>query len=156
MVSLTRYFIWFFFLLFIFTCLCGVIAAVLPQGVGSILTIFPFLIAMIWVLFKFLKQQHRAPTQAERLKFSYGFSIIFWLFNLSFLLLGIFLFSSSNPRIWQDFLLYIQDLKFLAVIGIMFLLIAVPLFLLSYWFYGPQAKRMAQKISRSSADETLK
>lgn len=146
MISLTRYFIWFFILLFIFTCLCGVLAALLPQGVGSILTVVPFLIAIIWVLFKFLKHQKRAPNPSERIKLTWGFSLIFWLFNISFLLLGIFLFSKGNSTIWQDFMLYLKEPKFLAVMMGMFLLIAIPLFLLSYWFYGPQAKRMADKM----------
>lgn len=146
MVSLTRYFIWFFIILLLFTCLCGVIAALLPQGLGSILTIVPFLVAMIWVLFKFLKQQQRAPSQAERIRFTWGFLLIFFLFNISFSLIGIVLFAQANPSILQDFMLYIQDIKFLALLFGMFLLIAIPLALLSYWFYGPQAQRMASKM----------
>ncbi len=39
MVSLTRYFLLFFFICLIMTCICGVIAASLPQGVGGILTV---------------------------------------------------------------------------------------------------------------------
>lgn len=66
MLPLSRYFIWFFVICFIFTCICGVLAALLPMGMGAVLTIVPYLVAMIWVLFKFLKQQKRAPTQAER------------------------------------------------------------------------------------------
>lgn len=146
MVALTRYFIWFFVICLIFTCICGVLAALMPTGMGAILTIVPYLIAMIWVLFKFLKQQHRAPTQAERQKITLGFSVIYWLYNLCFLLLGIVIASRSNPNAWQDLTLYLQNTQFLMIILIMFLLIAIPLYLLTYWFYGKQAQRMAEKM----------
>lgn len=146
MVALTRYFIWFFVICLIFTCICGVLAALMPTGMGAILTIVPYLIAMIWVLFKFLKQQHRAPTQAERQKITLGFSVIYWLYNLCFLLLGIVIASRSNPNAWQDLTLYLQNTQFLMIMLIMFLLIAIPLYLLTYWFYGKQAQRMAEKM----------
>ena len=146
MVALTRYFTWFFVVCLIFTCICGVLAALMPTGMGAILTIVPYLIAMIWVLFKFLKQQHRAPTQAERQKITLGFSVIYWLYNLCFLLLGIVIASRSNPNAWQDLTLYLQNTQFLMIMLIMFLLIAIPLYLLTYWFYGKQAQRMAEKM----------
>lgn len=82
MIPLRRYFIWFFVLCFLFTCICGVLAALMPRGMGGILTAVPYLVAMIWVLFKFLKQQKRAPTQTERKRFTLGFSLIFWGYNL--------------------------------------------------------------------------
>ena len=147
MVPLTRYFLWFFFLCFVFTCICGVLAALLPIGMGAILTIVPYLVAMIWVLFKFLKQQRRAPSATERKKFSLGFSLIYWGYNLAFLILGIVIATRSNPNAWQDFLLYLQQPQFVSIVVIMFLLIAIPLYLLTYWFYGKQAQRMAAKIS---------
>lgn len=146
MVALTRYFIWFFSICLVFTCICGVLAALLPSGMGAILTIVPYLIAMIWVLFKFLKQQRRAPTQKERQKITLGFSAIYWLYNLCFLLLGIVIASRSNPNAWQDLSLYLQNMQFLLTVFIMFLLIAIPLYLLTYWFYGKQAQRMAEKM----------
>ena len=146
MVSLTRYFLWFFLFCLLFTCICGVIAALLPMGVGAVLTIFPYLIAMIWVLFKFLKQQKRAPTQAERIKMTIGFSCIYWFYNIAFLIVGIFVATGSNPEALKNFLLYIQNAQFLMIVGMMFLLIAVPLFLITYWFYGKQAERMAAKM----------
>ena len=146
MIPLTRYFVWFFILCFIFTCICGVVAALLPQGMGAILTIIPYLVAMIWVLFKFIKQQHRAPSQTERKKMTLGFSLIYWLYNLCFLLLGIFIASRSNPNAWQDLILYMSNTQFMLLILIMFLLIAIPLYLLTYWFYGKQAERMASKM----------
>lgn len=146
MIPLRRYFIWFFVLCFLFTCICGVLAALMPRGMGSILTIVPYLVAMIWVLFKFLKQQKRAPTQAERKQLTLGFSLIFWGYNLLGLLGGIYFFSRGNPTIWQDLLLYLQQPQFMAVVLMMFLLIAIPLYLLTYWFYGAQAQRMVDKM----------
>ena len=146
MLPLSRYFIWFFVICFIFTCICGVLAALLPMGMGAVLTIVQYLVAMIWVLFKFLKQQKRAPTQAERKKFTLGFSLIYWGYNLLFLLLGIVIATRSNPNAWQDFLLYLQQPQFMSIVLIMFLMIAIPLYLLTYWFYGKQAQRMAEKM----------
>lgn len=146
MVSLTRYFLWFFFLCFIFTCICGVVAALMPTGMGAVLTIVPYLVAMILVLFNFLKKEQRAPTQAERKKFTLGFSLIYWGYNLVFLILGIAIATRSNPNAWQDFLLYLQQPQFMSIVVIMFLLIAIPLYLLTYWFYGKQAQRMAAKM----------
>ena len=146
MTALTRYFVWFFVLCVIFSCICGVLAALLPTGVGAILTIIPYLVAMAWVLFKFLKQQKRAPTQIERKKITLGFSLIYWLYNIAFLFLGMLIASKSNPNVWQDLALYLQNTQFLMFIVVMFIIIAVPLFLLTYWFYGQQAQRMADKM----------
>lgn len=145
-MSLTRYFLWFFLFCFIFTCICGVLAALLPTGMGGILTIVPYLMAMILVLYKFLKQQHRAPTDQERKKITLGFTLIFWGYNVFFLLVGLLIFAKSDPDIWQNFLLYIQNPQFMSVVLIMFLLIAIPLYILTYWFYGKQAQRMADKM----------
>jgi hypothetical protein len=145
-VSLTRYFLWFFLFCFIFTCICGVLAALLPTGMGGILTIVPYLMAMILVLYKFLKQQHRAPTDQERKKITLGFTLIFWGYNVFFLLVGLLIFAKSDPYIWQNFLLYIKNPQFMSVVLIMFLLIAIPLYILTYWFYGKQAQRMADKM----------
>lgn len=145
-MSLNRYFLWFFIFCFIFTCICGVIAALLPVGMGSILTIVPYLAAMVLVLYKFLKQQQRAPCQTERKKITLGFTLIFWGYNLAFLLLGVWIFARTDPTLWQNFLLYIQNPQFMSVVLIMFLLIAIPLYLLTYWFYGKQAQRMADKM----------
>ena len=143
MVSLTRYFFLFFFICLIMTCICGVIAALLPQGVGGILTVVPYLIAMIVVLFRFLNKNQRAPTQAERKTFTLGFSLIFWLYNFAFVLLGIAIFSRKDPEIWQNLMLYVQHPQFMSLMVIMLLLMAIPLYLTTYWFYGPQAQRMA-------------
>lgn len=150
MLPLTRYFIWFFIICFIFTCICGVLAALMPTGMGAVLTVVPYLVAMIWILFKFLKQQKRAPTQSERKKFTLGFSLIYWGYNLLFLLLGILIATRSNPNAWQDFLLYLQQPQFISIVLIMFLLITIPLYLLTYWFYGKQAQRMADQMFGNS------
>ena len=145
-MSLTRYFLWLFLFCFIFTCICGVLAALLPTGMGGILTIVPYLMAMILVLYKFLKQQHRAPTDQERKKITLGFTLIFWGYNVFFLLVGLLIFAKNDPDIWQNFLLYIKNPQFMSVVLIMFLLIAIPLYILTYWFYGKQAQRMADKM----------
>lgn len=150
MLPLTRYFIWFFIICFIFTCICGVLAALMPTGMGAVLTVVPYLVAMIWILFKFLKHQKRAPTQSERKKFTLGFSLIYWGYNLLFLLLGILIATRSNPNAWLDFLLYLQQPQFISIVLIMFLLIAIPLYLLTYWFYGKQAQRMADQMFGNS------
>ena len=146
MVSLSRYFLWFFLYCFVMTCICGVLAALLPAGVGGILTAVPYLVAMILVLYKFLKQQRRAPNDKERKTFTLGFSLIFWGYNLAFLLLGVWIFARTDPTLWQNFLLYIQNPQFMSVVLIMLLLIAIPLYVLTYWFYGKQAQRMADKM----------
>ena len=141
-----RYLLWFFLWCFIFTCICGVLAALMPQAVGGILTAVPYLLAMVISLFQFLKRERRAPTQAERKKLTLGFSLIFWGYNLSFVLLGIWWFSRQSPEVWNNLLQYLQQAQFLSLVAIMFCLMAIPLYLLTYWFYGPQAKRMAAKM----------
>ena len=145
-MSLKRYFLIFFLICFVLTCLCGVLAAVLPTGVGGVLTAVPYIVTMVWVLFIFLKRNQRAPTQAERKKMTLGFTLIFWGYNVAFQILGIAFFAYNDPEIWQNFLLYLKQPQFLTVVLIMVLLIAIPLYLLAYWFYGPQARRMAQKM----------
>ena len=145
-MSLKRYFLIFFLICFVLTCICGVLAAVLPTGVGGVLTAVPYIVTMVWVLFIFLKRNQRAPTQAERKKMTLGFTLIFWGYNVAFQILGIAFFAYNDPEIWQNFLLYLKQPQFLTVVLIMVLLIAIPLYLLTYWFYGPQARRMAQKM----------
>ena len=145
-MSLKRYFLIFFLICFVLTCLCGVLAAVLPTGVGGVLTAVPYIVTMVWVLFIFLKRNQRAPTQEERKKMTLGFTLIFWGYNVAFQILGIAFFAYNDPEIWQNFLLYLKQPQFLTVVLVMVLLISIPLYLLTYWFYGPQARRMAQKM----------
>ena len=95
-MSLNRYFLWFFIFCFIFTCICGVIAALLPVGMGSILTIVPYLAAMVLVLYKFLKQQRRAPTVQEKKKIAVGLSLIFWGYNALGFMVGLVIFARKD------------------------------------------------------------
>ncbi|WP_436898213.1 ABZJ_00895 family protein [Acinetobacter gyllenbergii] len=146
MISLRLYYLWFFIICFTVTLLAGVLAAILPNSIGGVLTAVPYLIAIIVILFKFLKQQRRAPTPQERKRLSIGFSLIFWGYNACGLLLGLFIFARKDPEVWQNFLLYLKQPQFLLTVLAMWFVIAVPLFLITYWFYGPQAQRMANKM----------
>ena len=146
MISLRLYYIWFFIICLISTLIAGVLAALLPNSIGGVLTAIPYLIAIVLVLFKFLKQQRRAPTIQEKRHFAFGFTIIFWGYNICGLLLGLFIFARKAPEIWQNFLLYLKQPEFLMRIAVMWLMLAIPLFLITYWFYGPQARRMAAKM----------
>ncbi|KHF75629.1 hypothetical protein PJ15_1829 [Acinetobacter sp. neg1] len=146
MISLRLYYLWFFIICLASTLFAGVLAAILPNSLGGVLTAIPYLIAIIFVLFKFLKQQRRAPTQQEKKRLSIGFSLIFWGYNACGLLLGLYIFARKDPEIWQNFLLYLKQPQFLLAVLAMWLVIALPLFLITYWFYGPQAQRMANKM----------
>ncbi|WP_336147407.1 ABZJ_00895 family protein [Acinetobacter soli] len=146
MTALRRYFIWFFLICLLTTLIAGVVAAILPIGVGGIVTAVPYLVAMIVVLYQFLKREKRAPTQQERKKLTLGFTLIFWGYNCASVLLGLYLFSRNDPEIIQNFLLYLQQPQFVSLIAIMVLVLAIPLYLITYWFYGKQAQRMADKM----------
>ncbi|WDZ52118.1 ABZJ_00895 family protein [Acinetobacter vivianii] len=146
MISLRLYYLWFFIICLASTLIAGVLAAILPNSLGGVLTAIPYLIAIIFVLFKFLKQQRRAPTQQEKKRLSIGFSLIFWGYNACGLLLGLYIFARKDPEIWQNFLLYLKQPQFLLAVLAMWLVIALPLFLITYWFYGPQAQRMTNKM----------
>lgn len=146
MLSLNKYFLWFFLICLGLSMVAGVLAALLPMGMGGILTALPYLFAMIIVLYIFLKQQRRAPTDQERKKFTLAYTLIFWGYNFIGVLLGIVIFSKNDPEIWQNFLLYMQQPEFLVTAMIMILLLAIPLYLITYWFYGKQAQRMAAKM----------
>jgi hypothetical protein len=130
------------------TLIMGVIAALLPQGVGGIVTAVPYLVAVIAVLFRFLKQEN--AHQANRsVKLTLGFTLIFWGYNLLGVLLGLTIFSIRDPEVFQNFVLYLQQPQFISIILIMFLVLAIPLYLITYWFYGKQAQRMAAKMFES-------
>lgn len=146
MISLRLYYLWFFIICLASTLIAGVLAAILPNSLGGVLTAIPYLVAIIFVLFKFLKQQRRAPTLQEKKRLSIGFSLIFWGYNACGLLLGLYIFARKDPEIWQNFLLYLKQPQFLLAVFAMWLVIALPLFLITYWFYGPQAQRMANKM----------
>ena len=146
MVSLGKYFLWFSGLCLVLTMIAGVLAAKLPNQIAGIVTALPYLIAMIVVLFRFLKQQRRAPTPQERKKLCLGFSLIFWAYNLLGVFIGVLIFSQYDPEVWQVFMSSMQNLRFMLTSLLMLLLIAIPLYLISYWFYGKQAQRMALKM----------
>lgn len=146
MLSLKKYYVWFFCLCLAFTLIAGVLAALLPSAMAGIVTALPYLIAMIIVLYKFINQQQRAPSDQERKKMSLGFTLIFWGYNFLGIFLGILFFSRKDPEVWQNFLVYIQNGNFISLSLIMILMLAIPLYLITYWFYGPQAKRMANKM----------
>ena len=114
MISLRLYYIWFFIICLLATLIAGILAAILPNSVGGVLTAIPYLIAIIFVLFRFLKKQRRAPTPQEKKRLTLGFTLIFWGYNACGLLLGLFIFARKDPEIWQNFLLYLklsQDLS---------------------------------------------
>jgi len=75
-----------------------------------------------------------------------GYTLIFWGYNVAFQIIGVAVFAMQDPEIWQNFLLYLQQAQFLSIVLIMALLLAIPLYVLTYWFYGPQAKRMSVKM----------
>ncbi|ENW02648.1 ABZJ_00895 family protein [Acinetobacter beijerinckii] len=146
MISLRLYYLWFFIICLLLSLVAGVFAAILPNSIAGVLTAIPYLIAMIYVLFKFLKQQRRAPSPQEKIRFSLGFSLIFWGYNALGLLSGLFIFARKDPEIWQNFLLYLKQPQFLFVVIAMWLMVAIPLYLITFWFYGAQAQRMANKM----------
>lgn len=75
-----------------------------------------------------------------------SYSLIFWSYNFAFLMLGLFIFAQGDAEVWQNFMLYVQQPQFISMVVILILLIAIPLYVLTYWFYGKQAERMAAKI----------
>lgn len=145
-----RYFLRFFLYLVVFTMVIGVVAALLPQGVGQILTAFPFLISMLLLLFRFLKQERRAPTQQERNRFSFIYVLIFFLYNYIFAVLGPLIFNLSLPNIFELWLQQAFDGQFQALLISRLLIFMIPFYLIVFWFYGPQAKRMAAKMFSST------
>lgn len=146
MISLTKYYLWFFIICLGLTLLAGVVAALLPSQVAGVVTALPYIFAIIIVLKIFLKQQRRAPTNQERKKFTLAYTLIFWGYNLLAMLLGIFVFSRKDPEVWLYFKTYIQNGQFISLTVIMVLMLAIPLYLITYWFYGKQAQRMANKM----------
>lgn len=145
MVSLNKYYLWFFLLCLGLTLIAGVVAALLPPQVAGIVTALPYMFAMIFVLNLFIKQQRRAPTDQERKKFTLAYTLIFWGYNIAGVLFGILIFARKDPEVWQNFVLYMTNGKFLSLTIIMIMILAIPLYLITYWFYGKQAQRMASK-----------
>lgn len=146
MVSLTKYYLWFFLLCLWLTLVAGVVAALLPAQIAGIVTAFPYLIAMIIVLKLFLKHHRRAPTDQERKKFTLAYTLIFWGYNLAGIAFGLWFFARKDPEVWLNFVQVLKQGQFISLIVIMALLLAIPLYLITYWFYGKQAQRMANKM----------
>ena len=126
--------------------LAGIVAALLPQGMGEVLTAFPFLISIVLALFYFLKQQHRAPTQTERNRLSLGYVLIFFFYNYLFAVIGPLIFNLKTANIFELWVSAAFDLDFQFMLISRLLIFMIPFYLITYWFYGPQAKRMAAKM----------
>ena len=126
--------------------LAGILAALLPKEVGQVLTALPFLIAMILVLFRFLKNERRAPSKIERNRFSLLYVVIFFLFNYVFAVIGPLIFNLNLPNIWSLWWTAATDPQFQISLLTHLLIFMIPFYLISFWFYGPQAKRMAAKM----------
>lgn len=126
--------------------LAGIVAALLPQGMGQVLTAFPFLISAILLLFNFLKRERRAPTTTERNRFSLIYVLIFFLYNYLFAVIGPLLFNWSIPNIVTLWTEQAFNLEFQLMLISRLLIFMIPFYLVVFWFYGPQAKRMAAKM----------
>lgn len=145
-----KYLLRFFIYLVLFTMLVGVIAALLPQGMGQVLTAFPFLISMLLLLFRFLKRERRAPSAVERNRFSLIYVLIFFLYNYSFAVLGPLIFNLSTPNVFELWLKQAFNLDFQLLLITRLLIFMIPFYLIVFWFYGTQAKRMAVKMFSST------
>ena len=148
-VALKRYYLAFLFWCIVLTCIFGVVAALVPQGLGGIFTAIPYLLALVVVVFRFLKREQRAPNKTEHKRLTLGFTLIFWGLNLVGMFLALYLFSRQDHSVSANFWLYLQQPRFVATALSLWLLLAIPLYLLTYWFWGPQAKRMAAKMFES-------
>ena len=126
--------------------LAGIVAALLPNVVGQIITAFPFLIAMILVLFRFLKQQQRAPNNQQRNLFSLIYVVIFFLYNYIFAVFGPLLFNLNIPNVLELWAEQAFNSDFQLLLVSKLLIFMIPFYLVTFWFYGPQAKRMAAKM----------
>ncbi|OAL76266.1 hypothetical protein AY606_13205 [Acinetobacter sp. SFB] len=126
--------------------LAGIVAGFLPNIVGQVLTAFPYLIAMILVLFKFIRNEQRAPTQMERNRFSLIFVLIFFLYNYVFAIFGPLIFNFSQSGIFELWLNFVSQSEFQLMLISRLLIFMIPFYLISFWFYGKQADRMAKKM----------
>lgn len=97
-------------------------------------------------LIQIFKERTPCTDSTRKKKFTLGFTLIFWGYNLCGVLFGLFLFSRKDPEILQNFMLYLKQPQFLSIMVIMLLMLAIPLYLITYWFYGKQAQRMANKM----------
>lgn len=146
MFALTKYYLWFLLFCFIYTMVTGVVAALIPNEIAAALITMPYLAAMITVLYLFLKQKRRAPTAIEQRHFTIAFILIFWLFNVIGVVGSVLYFAQVEPAIWTNFLMYLTQLQFVSIVIAMVIVVSIPLVLITIWFYGKQAQRMALRM----------
>ncbi|MBU3846302.1 MAG: ABZJ_00895 family protein [Candidatus Acinetobacter avistercoris] len=149
MAFLGKYFLRFFIYCVVLTMIFGVLAALLPNAIAPILTAFPFLIAMILVLYHFLKTEKRAPTRPERNKIAIGFVAIFFIYNIIFALLGPLIFNWKVENVVSIWLNFITHKQFLLQLITQLMMYMIPLYIITFWFYGLQSQRMAKKMFSS-------
>ena len=97
----------------------------------------------------FLKKQKRAPSTKERNHFALVFVFIFFFYNLAFALLGQIFFSMGEPEAWQNWWMQISNGQFIFILIAQLLIYMIPLYLVTFWFYGKQSHRMADKMFNS-------
>jgi lysylphosphatidylglycerol synthetase-like protein (DUF2156 family) len=146
---MSKYFLRFFIYLVAFTMLAGILAALLPQGIGQVLTAFPFLMSSVLLLFHFLKRERRAPSNSERNRFSLIYVLIFFLYNYVFAVVGPLIFNLNIPNVLNVWFEQAFDLEFQLMLISRLLIFMIPFYIVVFWFYGPQAKRMAAKMFSS-------
>ncbi len=146
MAVLSKYFLRFFLYCVVLTMIFGFIAALVPNSVARLFTAFPFLIAMVLVLYHFIKKEQRAPTRLERNKISLGLILIFFFYNICFALLGPLLFNWQVENIISIWLSSIGQKEFLFQLIAQLMMYMIPLYVITWWFYGKQAQRMAAKM----------
>ena len=99
---------------------------------------------MILLLYKFLKREQRAPTARETKAIAAGFVGVFWLYNIVGIGIGMLFSSLNDPTLWPYIFSLLKQPMFLLMASLMIVALSVPLYLITWWFYGPQAKRMAK------------
>ena len=146
MAVLSKYFLRFFLYCVVLTMIFGFITTLVPNSVARLFTAFPFLIAMVLVLYHLIKKEQRAPTRLERNKISLGLILIFFFYNICFALLGPLLFNWQVENIISIWLSSIGQKEFLFQLIAQLMMYMIPLYVITWWFYGKQAQRMAAKM----------
>ena len=91
----------------------------------------------------------KALSTIERNRFSLLYVVIFFLFNYIFAVIGSLIFNLSLPNILSIWWKAATDAQFQMSLITHLLIFMIPFYLISFWFYGPQAKRMAAKMFSS-------
>ncbi|MEB3754719.1 ABZJ_00895 family protein [Acinetobacter sp. MD2(2019)] len=146
MTSLRPYFLYFFILSLTISCVIGLLAFLLPVGKSGFLTAFPYLIAMIAVLFRFLKKEKRAPSVSEKHKLTLGFIAIFLTYSAIGCLLGLAWALNTNSEIFDDIWHYLTHPRVFFYSFGLFLLLALPLYLTTIWLYGKRAQHLVERM----------